>query len=144
MPSRETFSRSIENNFQAMASLVSEANAFGENLGMGPHSLYRLNFVLEEIISNVIKYAYQDDNIHLIHVQISHEGERVRITIADDGKAFDPLHSPEPNTGLPVEEREIGGLGIHLVRKMTQQMAYIRDNGNNILTIVFGTHESSE
>jgi anti-sigma regulatory factor (Ser/Thr protein kinase) len=55
--------------------------------------------------------------------------------VTDDGHPFNPLELPEPNTHLPVEDRPIGGLGIHLLKKMSDRMAYARTDGKNRLTL---------
>ena len=57
------------------------------------------------------------------------------VVVTDDGKPFNPLESPEPDTSLPVEERPIGGLGIYLLRKMFDQMDYARTDGKNRVTL---------
>ena len=62
-------------------------------------------------------------------------------TVGDDGSPFDPLASREPQIDLPVEEREIGGLGIHLIKNLTDEVSYRRDGDSNLLTMVFAMVE---
>jgi len=57
------------------------------------------------------------------------------VEVSDNGKPFNPLDHPEPDLNQPLEERPIGGLGIHLIRKFVDQLAYRRDAGRNILTL---------
>ncbi len=95
--------------------------------------VFDLNVVLDELISNIIKYAYTDDAPHEIRVSLSAAGGVVEVGIEDDGKAFDPFAAPEPDLTLPLSERPIGGLGVHFVRKLMNEIKYKREDGRNIL-----------
>jgi len=99
----------------------------------------KIELVLEEILTNHAKHAYQD-----------HPGEtEVRcflrpdgcfcLQLADWGPAFDPLRQPAPDTAAPLEERRIGGLGLHLVRNLADHLEYCRDGERNVLTVCFRT-----
>jgi len=94
-----------------------------------------LNLVLEELITNIIFYGYDDTNEHLIRILLSYHDSVVQIQLEDDGKAFNPLLYAEPNIDLSIENRKIGGLGIHFVRKIMDEIIYSRLNNKNILTM---------
>ncbi len=92
---------------------------------------FKVNLVLEELVLNVINYAY-DESGHHLDVQLTCNEEDLVIEITDEGKAFDPLHdAPDPDMESPMEERRIGGLGVYLVRTMTSEMQYRREDGKN-------------
>jgi anti-sigma regulatory factor (Ser/Thr protein kinase) len=91
--------------------------------------------VIDEVVSNCVKYGYDDSAEHLIEIEILIAGERMTIAITDDGHFFDPRDHPEPDTSLPVEQRPIGGLGIHLLRKMADHIEYDRIFERNRLSI---------
>ena len=96
-----------------------------------------LNLVLEEIVSNIIFYAYEDDLKHRITIDFSLEQNAVKVVITDDGREFNILETAEfEDTDKAAEERKIGGLGIHFVRSLMDEVGYARKNGNNILTLV--------
>lgn len=98
----------------------------------------QIRLVLEELIVNVINYAYddQDDSLHDIEVDITSDDEQVVMELADDGKAFDPSkEAPSPDLASNVTSRPIGGLGIHLIFKLTDHVAYVRKAGMNRLTV---------
>jgi sigma-B regulation protein RsbU (phosphoserine phosphatase) len=77
-----------------------------------PTSIRReLNMVFDELLNNVISYAYQDDGAHEIEVRVEVAGERLVVSIADDGIPFNPFDADKPDTGLALEERTLGGLG---------------------------------
>jgi len=91
---------------------------------------------LEEAVSNVIFYAFDDEKEHDIKIVISLENKILSIEIIDDGKPFDPTARKEPDVSLPAEDRPIGGLGIFLIRKMMDNVTYTRHNNLNTLTLL--------
>jgi len=96
---------------------------------------YFANLAIEEFATNVIKYGYDDADEHVIEVSLCLSGGELELTMIDDGGAFNPLEAPEPKLNLPVEDRPVGGLGIHLVRKMADRMEYAREGSKNRLTL---------
>ena len=102
---------------------------------------FKVNLVLEELVLNVINYAY-DESGHQLEVKLTCSEEDLVIEITDEGKPFDPLHdAPEPDMDSPVEERRIGGLGVYLVRTMTSAMQYRREDGKNHMTVAMSRDE---
>jgi serine/threonine-protein kinase RsbW len=102
-------------------------------------AVFTVHLILEEMLSNVIKYAFKDTASHDISLEISAEKEKLKIIIEDDGTGFNPISAPEKKTDAPLHEREIGGLGIHLVKNMVQDMSYCRKNGKNHLEMTVKT-----
>ena len=99
--------------------------------------LYGVKLVLEEAVLNVIKYGFDDDDEHEIDVALSTDGDMLTIRIEDDGKAFDPLRdAAEPDLDAPLEKRRVGGLGVHLMRTIMDELDYKREAGRNHLTLV--------
>ena len=115
-----------------------DLDSFLERNGVPGDTVFHVHFVIEEMVSNVIKYAFSDSATHEISLEISAGDEGLDIIIEDDGIEFDPLSVPEKKTDLPLHEREIGGLGIHLVRKMVKDMSYVRRGGRNRLCLRIG------
>jgi serine/threonine-protein kinase RsbW len=91
------------------------------------------DLVIEELVTNTIKYGYDDAGAHEIDLRIAFEDGRLLIEVRDDGRAFNPLEQAAPDTTLPAEQRDIGGLGIHLVRQMTDSVVYERRDGRNVV-----------
>ncbi len=111
-----------------------------EDLGMKddwpPSLIYRVNLVLEELGLNIINHGH-DDGLHEIEIVLNSEAEALTIEIIDDGKPFDPLNdAPAPDVAGSLEDRPVGGLGIHLVRTMMDEMQYTREAGRNHLILV--------
>jgi len=94
---------------------------------------WRLRVVLDEIVANVVAYANHGPGATM-DVWFSRDDDLVKISVADDGPAFDPLARPLPNVTLPLEQRQVGGLGIALVRSLMDDVQYERTT-RNILTI---------
>jgi anti-sigma regulatory factor (Ser/Thr protein kinase) len=101
-----------------------------------PRECHRLNMAVDELLSNIICYAYTDDLRHYIAIQMDIYPDRVELTFRDDGVFFNLMAHPEPDTSLPLEERPTGGLGIHLVRKLIHQVDYERKFGQNVVHLV--------
>jgi anti-sigma regulatory factor (Ser/Thr protein kinase) len=115
--------------------LAELAERFGEENGLPEDGILSLNLVLDEVVTNIIENAYDDAGEHEIHVMLAFEGAELTVRVADDGRAFDPLQRPPPDLDLPIEDRPIGGLGIHIVRSVMDTVAYERTDGRNILTM---------
>lgn len=94
-----------------------------------------LTLALEEILINIIRYAHPQGGTHEIKVWFSLEEDNVITAVEDDGTPFNPLAASEPDTGGPLEDRPIGGLGLHLVRKLMDRLEYERIAGRNRLVM---------
>ena len=107
-----------------------------EERGCPAKQQIRIRTAIDEIVSNIARYAYAPDTGN-VTVQFNYdESDRsVLLTFTDEGVPFDPLQQEDPDTTLPAEEREIGGLGIFLVRKTMDEVGYVREDGKNILRI---------
>ena len=125
----------LPNTFDALTNAADETTAFLEALAAPSDALFAANLAIEELVTNIIKYGYDDDAAHEITIRLVVSGSKLRIEISDDGHAFNPFDQPEPDTSLPAEERPIGGLGIHFVRNLLDACAYCRSEGRNIVSL---------
>ena len=101
-----------------------------------PDLVFRVTLVLEEWNLNVMDYGHDDDT-HEIDIALTSDGNQVTIEIVDGGRAFDPLHdAPAPDLTSPIGERRVGGLGVHLMRTLMDEVAYQRESGKNHLKMV--------
>ncbi len=96
----------------------------------------QINIAVEELFVNIAHYAY-DSAVGTAEVQISAKSDPpvAEITFIDEGKPYDPLAKPDPDVTLSAEERQIGGLGIYMVKKSMDDVWYQYEDGRNILTI---------
>ena len=127
---------SIGNDLAEIAKVMTAFESFATNCAVPEAVANRFNDVFDEMLSNIIYYGYRDDVPHEITIAFNRQDDRLSVIISDDGIAFDPFAATTPNTELPLAEREIGGLGIHLVRNMMHEVHYRRDDGRNIITLV--------
>jgi len=105
--------------------------------GVAAEVVFWAKLACEEAVTNVIKYSFQDDGVHQIVLEAAMEAGELVLRVADDGREFNPLDARPPALDLPIEDRPIGGLGIHLLRQLTRRMEYHRTNGRNVLTLSF-------
>jgi len=107
-----------------------------EEAGASPQALYVASLALEELFTNIVKYGHEDpQRPHPVLVELQITPERFRLRLIDDGHPFNPFEQAGPDTSLPIGEREIGGLGIHFVRKMLENCRYRRENDRNIVSV---------
>lgn len=96
----------------------------------------QIDIAIDELFSNIARYAYNPETgPATVRVEVLEEPLAVVITFIDKGIPYDPLKQEDPNTKLPIEEREEGGLGIYMVKKTMDDIAYEYVDGQNILKI---------
>ena len=100
-----------------------------------PAAVQAIDLALEEHLANIFNYGFEPGDRPEVVVRMEHSHTDFVVEVSDNGKPFNPLDHPEPDLNQPLEERPIGGLGIHLIRKFVDQLAYRRDAGRNILTL---------
>ena len=108
---------------------------FLEDHGVEGQAVYRINLAMEELITNTIKFGYADYDSHNIDIALEVGDEDVIATIQDDGREFDPIAQKEVDLNIPLEDRRIGGLGIHLLKKLLDSIEYRREGHRNIISI---------
>ena len=96
----------------------------------------KLDMCAEEIFANVAFYAYPEKQ-GIIDVTINKIDNKIIFEFKDEGTEYNPLEKPDPDITLPPEERPIGGLGIYMVKNLSDEIYYKRENGINVLTLVF-------
>ena len=131
----DSFRHDFANELASLPSLTDALNLFLNRQRLAPEVIFRVNLAVEEIVTNIIKYGYDDAIRHTISLRISPFPDHIRLQLQDDGHPFDPVHTPKPDINAPLEQRRIGGLGLHLVREMTSRIDYRRENGRNVLEI---------
>ncbi len=129
------YSCDVANNFDALPAAMAGLSRWLEEQSVAPAASYLASLALEELVTNCIKYGYDDTAAHVIQIHLQLAGGEMIMTVEDDGHPFNPLEQAEPDTNLPIEERPIGGLGIHMLRKMSDRMEYVRENGKNRVTL---------
>jgi len=124
----------IANDFAALGPASAEVRDYLCGCKAPDAACFLTDLVIEELVTNTIKYGYDDAAAHRICVKVTFADGRLSIEVRDNGHPFDPLAQEAPDLSLPADERPIGGLGIHLVRQMTDHVRYERQGNENVVT----------
>ena len=125
----------IPNDREAIAEATERFGSFAQEHGIPTQDVMRVNLVFDEILTNIISYAYQGDDVHEITIGVDLGPRKLVVSIEDDGIPFNPFAQEGPDTGLSIEDREIGGLGIHLVKNVMDEATYHRRQDANLLIL---------
>ncbi len=126
----------LANDLAEIPRLADFVEAFCAPLDPPTKDLFALQLALEEAVTNVIHHGYTDGGTHTFSVALARDGRRVTAVLTDDAPAYDPLARKEVDTAVPWAEREIGGLGVHLLKKLMDSAHYERRADRNVLTLV--------
>jgi serine/threonine-protein kinase RsbW len=122
----------IKNQLLELTRLQTSLEDFFAQHNLSAEVAGEMMLVSEELLVNTISYGYQDELEHIIDIKLSIQGDRFTMTLIDDGQAFNPLEQQAPTMGLPAAEVAIGGLGIPLIRALSDKQHYQHSNGQNI------------
>lgn len=127
----------IENQLAEISRIAVLLDAFAVYWRWPDKFKHDVNLAVEEVVSNIIMYAYTDESGHHIKLHFEQDDEQLRITIKDDGKHYDWLqNNKKVDIHASVEEREIGGLGIHLLKNIMDEVNYRREENMNVVTLI--------
>ena len=125
----------LKNKLSEIRRISEITEKFCENNNLSMRILFDLNLSLDELLTNIIHYGFDDEKEHTIIVKLSLYENILEITIEDDGKAFNPLNAKPPNLDQSIEDKPIGGLGIYLVKNLMTEINYKRLKDKNILVL---------
>ena len=128
-------SLTLTNDVQQVPQLSEFVDEVCEAVGFDMSTTMQINLAIEEAVVNVMNYAYPANTVGNVNIEAQATDERLKFIISDSGVPFDPTAKAEVDTTLSAEERGIGGLGIHLVRKIMDSINYERIDGKNVLTL---------
>ena len=132
----ETLNLKVRPNLDELGRVTAEVDAMGEREDWPPSLVFRANLVLEELLVNIINYG-QSDSANDLDITLTSEPDRLRIEVVDEGRPFDPVKdAPPPVLTGTLEDRPVGGLGLHLVRSLVDEIRYRRENGKNHVALV--------
>ena len=134
--SRLTETLLIKNGVHEVSKFSAFMKSVMEKMGVETSLARKLRLAVEEAVVNVIDYAYPAGQEGDIEVRMMFDGETLKTVIIDSGVAFDPTAKEKADTSLSIEDRQIGGLGILLVRELMDSINYERAEGQNFLTLI--------
>ena len=112
----------LKNEVAEINRLAKVVEELGEELNLTPDLVFNLNLVLEEAVANVILYAYSKEEQQEIILTVQKSDKNLIFVLTDNGKEFDPTQAPDADITLSAEERQIGGLGIFLIRQIMDKV----------------------
>ncbi len=126
----------IKNSLPEISHVIEKFEIFAEENDLSQRIIYDISLCLDELITNIISYGFDDNAKHIIEVQFYLKEHELKLVFIDDGIAFNPELKEDPvHLKHSVEERPIGGLGIYLVKKLMDIIKYRRVEDKNILTL---------
>ena len=121
----------LDNDLPELKTLNKHLSAFGRNIGLQELSISELNICLDELFTNIVLYGFNDDLKHKIKFIMTVDDNILTATIEDDGVPFNPLKKEAVDLPTNVDDAEIGGLGIHITKKLVDTISYKRKRGIN-------------
>ena len=125
----------IKNQVEELDHVARFVEEIGEELGLDMELQMNLNLVMEEMVSNVIFYAYPKETDATIELMAESDGKELTFVLSDQGRAFDPTLKDGADMDVNPAERELGGMGIFIVKNIMNQVTYQRLEGKNLLTM---------
>ena len=124
----------IKNDIHELSTMNQFLEETGEEMELSPALVMSLNLVMEEAVSNIIFYAYEKGSVveDAVDITMLLEDKELSIILEDHGVAFDPTQKEDPDITLSAEDRQIGGLGIFLIKKIMDEVSYQRKNEHNV------------
>ena len=129
----------IKNSLENIPQVLIDFEKFAALHELSEKMIMKMGIVFDDVLNNIIKYAYSDDKDHIISVFFELYSNTLRVTVKDDGMPFNPLKRKAPDIKLPLAQRNLGGLGIHLVKSLMDECHYKRKVDENVLTLVKST-----
>jgi serine/threonine-protein kinase RsbW len=126
----------IGNRVEELARVSRTVDDLGERHGLPSEALADMNVSLDEILSNVLRHAYDDPSPREVRITLTAHSDSIRAEVEDDGRPFDPLAVPPPDRPGSLADSKVGGVGIYFVRNLMSHVAYERDGGKNRLLLV--------
>ena len=129
------YSFELKNDLSELETLCQHLNKFGQDTGLSEACLTDINICLDELFTNIVCYGFKDKLEHLTLFLLQLSKDVLTVVIEDEGVAFNPLEKKDPEIPDDLKDVRIGGLGIHIVRKLMDELHYERKDGKNKLTL---------
>ena len=126
----------ITNRLEEVPQMMASIEDICTEEGIDEMTILGINLALEEAVVYVVNYAYPEGTVGDIEMEVNADAKAITFILRDHGKPFDPTAAKEVDITLSAEERQIGGLGIHLIRNYMDEVKYDYCDGQNVLTLV--------
>ena len=133
----------IKNQISELEKVAQFVEEIGEELGLSMELQMNLNLVMEEMVTNVIFYAYPEGDVEDIELLAKSDGKELTFVLSDQGKEFDPTAKEDTDLDVNPADRDLGGMGIFIVKNIMNKVTYQRLEGKNLLTMTKGIEDES-
>ena len=130
------YSFELKSDLSELETLFKHLNKFGQATGLTEACVTDINICLDELFTNIVSYGFGDGLEHIVRVALNLDEHVLTLKIEDDGIPFNPLEKKDPQIPDDLIDVRIGGLGIHIVRKLMDDIYYERKHGKNELTLI--------
>lgn len=125
----------LTNQIAELERLKEVVEAFGSEHDLETKVIYQINLALDELLTNIISYGFEDEQRHDIVISLQRTGDVFQFRLEDDGVPFDPTNLEAPDVNLPAEDRRIGGLGVFFAKQVMDSVVYERRGDYNVVTL---------
>lgn len=132
----------IKNEINEINRICDEVQKFCKDHNISDEKYHDIILILDEVVTNIINYAYPDGGEHIFTLDLQEQEGHIFIKLADSGMPFDPLAKSDPDIESSLEERKIGGLGIFIVKQLSEIVEYSRIDDKNHLNIIVSIHSN--
>jgi len=123
------------NDLDELENLSRNIEYFCKVNGLSGRNTFELNLVIDEVFTNIVSYGFNDKKEHRIKIDIHIINGELTVRVEDDGAPFDPTASPKTDLNCPIEDRKIGGIGLHIINQIMSSVIYKRVKDKNILVL---------
>jgi len=132
---KKEYSFELKSSLSELDTLCQNLEKYGKKIGLSKKFVFEINLALDELFTNIISYGYEDNSEHIIKITLTPNIDELCLCIEDDGVAFDPSEFESADIACSVENCRIGGLGIHIIKKLMDEICYQRCGSKNVLTL---------
>ncbi len=132
---KKAYSFELKSNLSELDKLCRKMEQIGRKMGLSKKFIFEVNLALDELFTNIISYGFDNTSDHLIKITITPQNKEVCLCIEDDGIPFNPVDFKSPDLACSVDQCKIGGLGIHIIKKLMDEICYERCGDKNVVTL---------
>jgi anti-sigma regulatory factor (Ser/Thr protein kinase) len=132
---KKSYSFELKSSLSELDRLCQNLETFGNKFGFSKKLIFEINLALDELFTNIISYGFKDDEKHVIKVTLTPQNDELCLCIEDDGTPFNPIDFETHDVSCSVENCKIGGLGIHIMKKLMDEVCYQRCGDKNVLNL---------
>jgi serine/threonine-protein kinase RsbW len=132
---KKAYTFELKSSLAELDKLSRHLDIYGRKIELPKKFLFEINLVLDELFTNIICYGFYGNREHIIRVTITLKNDEICVCIEDDGIPFNPIEFEIPDMPHSIEDCKIGGLGIHIVRKLMDDICYQRSGDKNVLAL---------